>query len=262
MFKDAKRLVVKVGSSTLTHESGLLNIRRVEKLVKILSDIKNSGLEVILVSSGAVATGFGKLGLIDRPAGMPPKQAAAAIGQCELMYLYDKLFGEYNHKVAQILLTREDIETPHRKQKLVATFAQLLQWRVLPVVNENDSVATDEIEIGDNDTLSAIVAQLTGADSLVLMSDIDGLYTANPRTDPCAKLIARVDRIDDYIRSLGGGSGSRRGTGGMATKIAAAEIAAGSGIQMAIINGENPDLLYELLAGEAVGTYFASEVEM
>lgn len=259
MFSKAKRLVVKVGSSTLTHESGLFNIRRVENLVKTLCDIKNSGIELILVSSGAVATGFGKLGLITHPAGMPPKQAAAAIGQCELMYLYDKLFGEYNHKVAQILLTREDIDNPKRKANLIATFAQLLSWNVIPVVNENDSVSTEEIEIGDNDTLSAIVAQLTDADSLVLMSDIDGLYTANPREDKSATLIKQVDKIDDYIRSLGGGSGTSRGVGGMATKIAAAEIATSSGVQMAIINGENPVLLYDLMAGEQVGTYFSPE---
>ena len=182
-------MVVKVGSSTLTYESGLLNIRRVEKLAKILSDIKNAGKEIILVSSGAVSTVLGKLGIRELPTGMPPKQAAAAIGQCELMYLYDKLFGEYNHHVGQILLTREDIDSPLRKKNLVATFAQLLEWHVLPVVNENDSVATEEIEIGDNDTLSAIVAQITGADSLILMSDIDGLYTGDPRTCPDARII-------------------------------------------------------------------------
>ncbi len=262
MFKDAKRMVVKVGSSTLTYESGLLNIRRVEKLAKILSDIKNAGKEIILVSSGAVATGLGKLGIRERPTGMPPKQAAAAIGQCELMYLYDKLFGEYNHHVGQILLTREDIDSPLRKKNLVATFAQLLEWHVLPVVNENDSVATEEIEIGDNDTLSAIVAQITGADSLILMSDIDGLYTGDPRTCPDARIIPRVDKIDETIIALGGGAGSSRGTGGMATKIAAAQMATSAGIQMAIINGERPELLYDLLAGEPVGTYFAPEVSV
>lgn len=259
MLKDIKRMVIKVGSSTLTYESGQLNIRRVELLAKILSDIKNAGMEIILVSSGAVATGLGKLGIRERPKGMPPKQAAAAVGQCELMYLYDKLFGEYNHHVGQILLTKEDIDCPRRKQNLVATFAQLLEWHVLPVVNENDSVATEEIEIGDNDTLSAIVAQITGADTLVLLSDIDGLYTGDPRTCKDAKIIPRVDKIDKSIIALGGSAGSSRGTGGMATKITAAQMVTSAGIQMVIMNGERPEQLYDLLEGKAVGTYFAPE---
>lgn len=255
-FQKAKRIVVKVGSTTLTHEGGFVNIRRVERLVKTLSDLKNASREVVLVTSGAIAVGMGALGLAERPGDIPSKQAAAAVGQCELMYLYDKLFSEYNHSVSQVLLTRDVVEDEHRKQNAVNTFERLLAWGVLPVVNENDTVATDEIVFGDNDTLSAIVAKLVGADVLVLLSDIDGLYTADPHENPGAELIPVVEEIDERILSLAGGSGSALGTGGMITKIHAAQIAGEAGIDMVILNGANPDLLYDLFDGKAVGTHF------
>lgn len=255
-FQEIRRVVVKVGTSTLTHENGLVNIRRIEHLVKVLADIKNSGKELVLVSSGAIAVGVGKLGLKEKPQDTPGKQACAAVGQCELMYLYDKLFSEYNHAVAQVLLTRDVVESPDRKENVTNTFSRLLDMGVIPIVNENDTVATEEIEFGDNDTLSAIVAQLVHADGLLLLTDIDGLYTANPREDASATLISQVDKIDGYIQSIASGAGSKRGTGGMITKIHAAELAVPSGIDMWIINGDNPDKMYRLLDGEPIGTYF------
>ena len=255
-FRQIKRLVVKVGSSTLTHENGMVNIRRIEHLVKVLSDIRNSGKEIVLVSSGAIAVGVGKLGLKEKPKDIPGKQACAAIGQCELMYLYDKLFGEYNHNVAQVLLTRDVVENSARKENVVNTFDKLLEMGIIPIVNENDTVSIEEIKFGDNDTLSAIVANLVNADGLLLLTDIEGLYTANPRENPDAVLIERVEKIDDYILSVASGAGSSRGTGGMITKIHAAEIAVPNGVNMWIINGDNPDKMYRLLDGEKLGTYF------
>ncbi len=254
-FKDAKRVVVKIGTTTLTHGGGLINYRRIEKLVKTLADLKNSGKDIVLVSSGAVGVGIGELGLKSRPADVPTKQACAAIGQCELMYTYDKLFGEYNHSVAQILLTRDVVEQEERKQNVVNTFERLLEFGVIPIVNENDTVSTEELVFGDNDTLSAIVAKLINADVLVLLSDIDGLYTANPKEDSSAELISVVENIEE-VRHLAGGSSSSFGTGGMVTKIHAADIACGSGIDMYIINGAEPALLYDLFDGESVGTHF------
>lgn len=254
-FQQAKRIVIKIGTTTLTHGCGLINYRRLESLVKTLADLKNSGKEVVLVSSGAIGVGIGELGLKSRPTDMPTKQACAAIGQCELMYTYDKLFGEYNHSVAQILLTRDIIEAGERRQNVVNTFERLLEFGVIPIVNENDTVSTEEIEFGDNDTLSAIVAKLIGADALVLLSDIDGLYTANPKEDPTATLIPVVENVDD-VRHLAGGSSSMFGRGGMVTKIHAADIACGAGIDMSIINGSHPALLYDLFDGNPVGTYF------
>lgn len=257
-FENARRVVIKIGSSTLTHKSGQINIRRMEQIVKILSDIRNSGKEIILVSSGAIAVGVGKLGLLERPADTASKQAAAAVGQCELMYLYDKMFAEYNHNVSQVLMTRDIVENEQRKQNAENAFDRLLAFNTIPIVNENDTVAVEEIEFGDNDTLSAVVAKLTQADALVLMSDIDGLYSGNPRTDPSARLIPRVDQIDGYIEAIAQGAGSSRGTGGMITKIHAAKIACEAGIDMAIINGEHPEQLYRLFDGEEVGTHFAA----
>lgn len=257
-FTDAKRIVVKVGTSTLTYETGLVNIRRMEKLVKVLSDLRNSGREVVLVTSGAVGVGGGKLGLVKKPTDMPTKQAAAAVGQSELMFLYDKSFGSYNHTVAQVLLTKDIVNDDDRRQNVVNTFRRLLEMGAIPIVNENDTVAVEEIEFGDNDTLSAIVAGLVQADVLVLMSDIDGLYDANPRDNPTAKLIPRVKAIDASIHSIASGAGSSRGTGGMITKIHAAEIATAAGIDMAIINGADPDTLYRLFDGEVVGTHFVA----
>ena len=254
------RIVVKVGTSTLAHTGGRMNIRRVELLCKVLSDLKNAGVQVVLVSSGAIGMGVGKLGLSGRPGDMPGKQAAAAVGQCELMYTYDKLFGEYNHTVAQILLTAEDVQDPRRSEYVNNTLQRLLEWGVLPVINENDAVAIDEIgihtTIGENDTLSAIVAKLVQADMLVLLSDIDGLYTADPRKDPGATLIPVVDEITPEILSLAGGAGSSLGSGGMATKLKAAQLVTDSGIDMVIANGENPESLYALLEGKSIGTRF------
>lgn len=257
-FINAKRIVIKVGTSTLTHAGGMLNYRGLERLVKTLSDLRNSGRDLVLVSSGAIAVGTGILGLKTRPGDMPTKQACAAIGQCELMYTYDKLFGEYNHHVAQVLLTRDVVEHEQRKENVTNTFARLLELGVIPVVNENDTVSTEEIEIGDNDTLSAMVAVLVGADALVLLSDIDGLYTADPHTDPSASLIPVVHNVEEVLH-LGGKSGSMFGKGGMATKLHAAQTAGAAGIDMAIINGADPRLLYALFDGEQVGTRFVGE---
>ena len=253
------RIVIKIGTSTLAHPTGHLNIRRVEELCKIISDIKNSGHEVIMVSSGAIGMGVGKLGLRQRPSDIPTKQAAAAVGQCELMYTYDKLFTEYNHTVAQVLLVKSDIDNEHRRSNFHNTMSRLLELGALPIINENDTVSTEEIVIGDNDTLSAIVAVETGADLLVLLSDIDGLYTADPHKNADAKLIEEVREITSEILSLAGGAGSNLGTGGMETKLRAAQIATSAGTDMIIANGENPDILYNIVDGISFGTRFYSD---
>jgi len=250
------RVVVKVGTSTLAHHTGCLNIRRVESLCRVLSDLKNSGHEVILVSSGAIGMGVGKLSLKERPSDIPTKQAAAAVGQCELMYTYDKLFSEYNHTVAQILLTGSDFRHEDRYQNFQNTMRRLLELDVLPIINENDTIATEEIKVGDNDTLSAMVAVSIGADCLILLSDIDGLYTADPHKDPHAELIAEVSGITPEILALAGGEGSSLGTGGMRTKLHAAELCLKDHCEMVIMNGERPELLYDLFDGKRVGTRF------
>ena len=252
------RVVVKVGTSTLAHATGCLNIRRVERLCRVLSDLKNSGHEVILVSSGAIGMGVGKLSLKERPTDIPTKQAAAAVGQCELMYTYDKLFLDYHHTVAQILLTGSDFRHDDRYHNFQNTMRRLLELKVLPIINENDTIATEEIKVGDNDTLSAMVAVSIGADRLVLLSDIDGLYTADPHKDRDAKLITEVRELTDEIRALGGGEGSSLGTGGMRTKLHAAEICMQAGCEMVILNGEDPSLLYDLFDGKQVGTRFGA----
>ena len=251
------RIVVKIGTSTLAHSTGHLNIRRVEQLCKVMSDVKNAGHEVILVSSGAIGMGVGKLGLRQRPQDIPTKQAAAAVGQCELMYIYDKLFSEYHHTVAQLLITNDNMVHETRHLNFTNTLNRLLELDALPIINENDTVATDEIVIGDNDTLAAIVAESVGADKLILLSDIDGLYTADPHKDPNAKLLDFVSEITDEIRALGGGSAGSQGTGGMATKLRAAEICLGAGCDMVITNGKRPDELYAILEGRSVGTTFS-----
>ena len=256
MIAQAKRLVVKVGTSTLTYENGRLNIRRIEALVKVLSDIRNSGREVLLVSSGAIGVGAGHLGLKERPRDVEGKQAAAAVGQCELMYTYDKLFAEYGYVTAQVLLTRDVVEEDTRKKNAVNTLCRLLEYGALPIINENDTVAVEEIEFGDNDTLSAIVAELVGAQGLVLLTDIDGFYDGDPRLHPEAKRIPLVRAIDDELLSLAGGAGSRRGTGGMLAKLHAAQIAMDAGIPTVGMDGSRPAKLYDLLDGEAVGTLF------
>ncbi len=258
-----KRIVVKVGTSTLTYDNGELHLRNMERLVSVLSDIKNSGAEVVLVSSGAIGVGVSRLKMPYRPAELRLKQAAAAVGQCRLMHLYDKMFAEYNKIVAQILLTREDVDNGEREESLKSTFLALLAQNAIPIVNENDSVSSSEIQgvhgFGDNDTLSAVVAVLCEADLLVLLSDIDGLYTGNPRTDKDAKIISRVDEITGDIIAVAGGAGSSRGTGGMHTKIEAAKIATENGIDMVITNGAYPERLYDIIEGKSVGTFFAGK---
>ena len=253
------RIVIKIGTSTLAHPTGHLNIRRVEQLCEIMSDIKNAGHELILVSSGAIGMGVGKLGLREKPKDIPSKQAAAAVGQCELMYVYDKLFSEYHHTVAQLLITGDDTASNTRRFNFTNTLNRLLELGALPIINENDTVATDEIVIGDNDTLAAIVARSVHAEMLILLSDIDGLYTADPHTHPEAKLLHHVAGINDRIREIAGISSSAQGTGGMVTKLHAAEICLGCGCKMVIANGNNPGNLYDILEGKAVGTTFSEE---
>ena len=253
------RIVVKVGTSTLAHATGRLNIRHVEELVKVLSDLKNAGHQIILVSSGAIGMGVGKLNLPGKPSDMPTKQAAAAVGQCELMYTYDKLFLQYSHTVAQVLLTGEDVDHPERRENFENTMERLLELGALPVINENDTIATAEIKVGDNDTLGAIVACCVKADLLVLLSDIEGLYTDDPRKDPDAKLIPTVEEVTPEIEALAGGVGSSLGTGGMATKLRAAKMVTAMGCDMVITNGEHPERLYDIAEGKDVGTRFIAK---
>ena len=259
-ISEKKRVVFKIGTSTLTHRTGMLNIRRVENLVKVLADVKNQGHEVIIVTSGAVGLGCAKLGLKERPSDTPSKQAAAAVGQCQLMYLYDKNFSEYNIPVAQMLLTKYVIE-PVRRANVINTMTKLLEQGVIPIVNENDVVAIDELEleVGENDSLAAIVGTLAGADLIVILSDIDGLYDGDPRKNPDAKLIPVVDEITYEIRGIAGGAGTAHGTGGMKTKINAAEIANEAGIDMVIMNGKNPMKIYELFEDIPTGTVFKAK---
>ena len=256
------RIVVKVGTSTLTHAAGNLNIRRTEKLCRVLADLKNAGHEIILVSSGAIGMGLGKLGLKERPADMPGKQAAAAVGQCELMYIYDKMFGAYNHTVAHILLTAEDVKNEERHQNFTNTITRLIDYSILPIINENDTISVSEIKIGDNDQLSAIVATSVQADLLVILTDMDGLYTSDPRKDPSARLIPEVDRVDETILKLGGSSGTSRGTGGMATKLEAARMATEAGVDTIIVHGKDPEILYAVMEGAPFrGTRFPAHKE-
>jgi glutamate 5-kinase len=257
-----QRIVVKVGTSTLTHDTGAVNLRSMERLVRTLADLHGMGHEIILVTSAAIAVGTAKLNLPERPKELRMKQAAAAVGQCRMMHIYDKFFSEYNRSVAQILLTGDDVEDPERAEHLSNTFSALLEMRVIPVVNENDSVSSAEIEtgrhkvLGDNDTLSAIVAKLCRADLLILLSDIDGLYEADPRTHPEAALIHRVEELTPKILEMAGGAGSWRGTGGMATKLSAASIAMSAGCDMVITNGQRMEDLYGIVEGRDIGTRF------
>lgn len=263
--KTHQRIVVKVGTSTLTRENGTLNLHNMDHLARALSDLRGMGHEIILVSSGAIGVGTGKLGLGERPRELRMKQAVAAVGQCELMHLYDKFFGEYGYTVAQILLTGEDVEDRERSEHLANTFSALLELGCIPVVNENDSVSSAEIEtgkckvLGDNDTLSAIVARLCSASLLVLLSDIDGLYNADPHQNPNAQLIKRVEKITPELRAMAGGAGTWRGTGGMATKLMAAKTAMDAGIDMVITNGANMEALYDIVEGKPVGTRFCAK---
>ena len=258
-FRDSNRIVVKFGTSTLTHSTGHLNLRRIEGFVKVLSDIKNSGKEVVIVSSGAVSAGVAKVGFGHIPTTPEEKQAMAAIGQSELMKIYDKFFSDYGHKVAQILMTKDVLTNPDRKSAAENTFNRLLEMNCIPIVNENDSISFDEIEFGDNDTLSAYVSVLCHADALIILSDIDGLYDSDPHKNSDAKLISTVAKVDETILGYAGGAGSNRGTGGLITKIHAAEIVTEKGIPMFIVNGQNPEILYDLFEGKHVGTYFMSK---
>lgn len=258
-MSDINTIVVKVGSSTITHAGGGLDLLHIEKLVRTLSDFQNMGKKVVLVSSGAVAVGISKLGLDAKPKDTPGKQAAAAVGQCELMFIYDKFFSEYNNTVAQVLLTKDATENDERRQNIINTLNCLMQQRVIPIINENDTVSTEELEFGDNDTLSAIVATLVRADTLVLLTDVDGLYDKNPQMNSRARRIPVVLKITDDIIKLAGGSNSSVGTGGMITKLHAAQIATSHGIDMYIASGSDPSILYDIIDGKSVGTLFVAQ---
>lgn len=258
------RIVVKVGTSTLTNEIGKNDLRSFDRLACVLSDVQNMGYEIILVSSGAIALGSNKLGMEKRPTEMRLKQAAAAVGQCSIIHLYEKFFSDYDKAIAQILLNAEDIEQEEKKQNLTNTFETLLEMGIIPVVNENDSVSYTEIEsedrlFGDNDMLSAVVAVLCRAEKLVILSDIDGFYDCDPRLNPNAKLIEKISQINDDVRLLAGGAGSRRGTGGMKTKLQAAELATAQGIDTIVTNGKHPENLYDLIKGKGKGTLFSGK---
>lgn len=255
-IKDAETIVVKVGTSTLTYSSGMLNLRRIEALVRTICDLQNSGKKMILVSSGAVSAGLAKIGFLSRPEKIEEKQAAAAVGQCELMNMYDRLFSSYGHKVAQILVTRYTIENEVMRRNAEGTFKVLIEMGCIPVVNENDCVSYEGLQFGGNDLLAAYVAVLAKADYIINMSDVDGLFDSDPRENPNAKLISRVERIDDSLLAIAGGAGSARGTGGMKAKINAALIASTNGIPSMIVNGANPEILYDIMDGKPCGTVF------
>ncbi len=255
------KLVIKVGTSTLAHATGKLNIRRTQELCRVISDLKNAGHEIILVSSGAIGMGVGKLALKEKPADIPTKQAAAAVGQCELMYTYDRLFTENGHTVAQILLTGADFLAEDRHENFNNTLSRLLELDVLPIINENDTIATEEIKVGDNDTLSALVAVSAKASALIILSDVDGLYDSDPHKNTGAKLIERIHGIPETLFALAGGEGSALGTGGMKTKLNAAKICVDKGVDMVIANGENPQILYDIVANRLSGytRFFAKD---
>ena len=257
--KEINRIVVKVGTSTLTYDTGKINLRRMSKLAQVLSDLKNAGVEIALVTSGAIGVGVGKLGLKERPHDTPGRQAAATVGQCELMFLYDKFFGEYGNITGQLLVTKDDFDDEERHRNLHNSFMKLFEYGAIPVINENDSVAVDEIVFGDNDSLSAHVAKIVDADLLIILTDIDGLFSANPREDENAVLIHCVDEITDETLALAGGSGTSRGTGGMVTKLHAAQIATAAGIDTVVMNGSDPEEIYKLLDGRQIGTLFKAK---
>lgn len=252
----ARRIVIKVGTSTLTYPNGKLNIRCIERLVRCIADLENRGYEMLLVSSGAIGVGASKLRLPERPSSTRMKQAAAAVGQCELMHIYDKMFLEYGLNVAQILLTTEETTNGKRRENIHNTILALLETGAIPIVNENDSVATEEIEFGDNDTLSAAVARLSEADLLVIFTDMDGLFDDDPRANPEARLIPVVHEINDDLRAIAGGAGTKNGTGGMATKLHAAELCMERNIPMFVVNGSRPEVLYDITEGRLAGTLF------
>lgn len=254
-----KRIVVKVGSSTLTYDTGRINLRLIELLARTISDLRHEGRDMVLVSSGAMSAGVGKLGLPEKPKDIKGKQAVAAVGQSELMSIYDKLFAEYGCDVAQILLTKNVLEDETRENNAKNTFNTLFEWNVVPIVNENDTISTEEIQFGDNDTLSATVANLVGADLLIILTDIDGLYDKNPNDNPDAKLLSLVEEITPEVYACAGGAGTKRGTGGMATKIKAAEIAMKGNIETVIVRGDNPRVLYDVIEGKQIGTKFKAK---
>lgn len=266
-LRSSKRIVIKVGTSTLTYDTGKLNFTRIDKLARVMSDLSNQGKELVLVTSGAIGVGVGLLKLKEKPKTLREKQAVAAVGQCELMHIYSKFFLEYGHIVGQILLTRDVVEDDVGRQNVINTFETLLEKGIIPIVNENDSVSVEEIEFGhkrvfgDNDTLSAIVAKLVKADLLILLSDIDGFYDCDPRKNSCSKLISVVEKITPEIEKCAGGVGTKRGTGGMSTKLSAGKIANSSGIDMVIANGNNPGVIMDILDGKDIGTLFLSKKE-
>lgn len=256
VLHNPKRIVVKVGTSTLTYDNGKMNIRRLRRLVTVLADVVNSGIEVALVTSGAIGVGVGKLGLKEKPGDTPGRQAAATVGQCELMFMYDKFFGEYSHIVGQLLITKSDVENEERRANLINAFEKLFHFGAIPIINENDAVAVEEIVYGDNDSLSAIVAALIQADALIILSDIDGLYDANPTENEDAQLIPVVREITDEVFAMAGGHGTKFSTGGMITKLHAAKIAASAGIDTILLNGTEPENIYKVLDGRQIGTFF------
>ncbi|GAA0078464.1 glutamate 5-kinase [Clostridium sp. CTA-5] len=259
-LKDANRIVVKVGTSTLTYENGNINLNRIEKLTRILSDMVNSGKEVVLVTSGAIGVGVSKLKLREKPESIREKQAVASVGQCELMHIYSKFFGEYSHIVGQVLLTRDVVEDDHIRENVCNTFETLLENKIIPIVNENDTVSIDEIEnivrFGDNDNLSAIVSSLVNADLLIILSDIDGFYDSDPRDNVNAKLLREIEKVTPELEECAGGAGSNLGTGGMITKLTAAKTATKAGVDMVLANGSDPSILLDIISGEEIGTLF------
>lgn len=257
-FKDLKRIVIKVGTSSLTYETGKINIKKIERLVRVISDLRNRGIEVVLVSSGAVGAGVGKLNLSEKPTDTRAKQALAAIGQAALVSMYDRFFAEYGHSTAQVLLTKFILDEEERYSNTKNTFETMFEYGVIPIVNENDVISTYELEFGDNDTLSAYIAELIEAQLLIILSDIDGFYNANPALNPDAEIIPIIEKLDESIIALAGGAGSRRGTGGMKTKLKAASIVNEKGIDMIITNGATPEKIYDIFEGKSVGTLFCS----
>lgn len=257
-MQQQETIVFKVGTSSLTYENGKTNIRRLEELVMVLSDLVNEGKRVVLVTSGAIGIGVGRLGLKERPRDTAGKQAAATVGQCELMFLYDKLFSQYGHTVGQLLITREDVDDEKRRGNLVAAFSRLFEYGAIPIINENDAVAVEEIVYGDNDSLSAVVATLIGADRLVILTETDGLYTADPSIDPEAYRIAEVPEITEEIIGCASVHGTKLGTGGMMTKVHAAQLATQAGVETYVICGRDPHDIYRLLEGARIGTHFCA----
>ncbi len=255
VLSDARRVVIKVGSSTLTHDTGRMNLARAEKLSMVISDLSNSGLTPVLVSSGSVALGVGRLQISPGSENIRLKQAAAAVGQCELMSMYDRFFSAYGKQIAQILLTKDVLDHENRRENAINTFESLFEMGIIPVVNENDTISYEGIKFTDNDMMASYVATILNADALIILSDIDGLYDKNP-TLPDAKIINRIEAITEEIEAAVAPTGTKRGTGGMATKLTAARLVTENGIPMVIANGSKPELLYDILGGKEVGSFF------